>query len=290
MIQLADKKTDSHKTSELPSLGVHLLGRRITFMTVSAIVDAIHSACIEDVKITVANYNVHGFNLSMQISWFYDFLQSSEIAHCDSAGILKAVQWMGLKLPLQYRASYSLLMPKLLMHCHKQGFSVFLLGAKPKHSDAAIKCLQNKYPNMKINGHHGYFDIDNPQQNVEIVRKINQTKSNILVVGMGMPIQEHWIQLYRDQLDVNVIMPGGAVIDRLAGVVPDCPAFLSNVGLEWLYRLCREPKRLGTRYLIGNSAFVLHLILAKSYSSPIKAQLFESINGSPRNWFRRMGS
>lgn len=290
MITLADKKTDSHETSELPSLSVHLLGRRITFMTVSAIVDAIHSACIEDVKITVAHYNVHGFNLSMQIPWFYDFLQSSEIAHCDSAGILKAVQWMGLKLSLQYRASYSLLMPKLLVHCHKQGFSVFLLGAKPEHSDAAIKCLQNKYPDMKINGHHGYFDIDNPQQNVEIVRKINQTKSNILVVGMGMPIQEHWIQLYRDQLDVNVIMPGGAVIDRLAGDVPDCPAFLSNVGLEWLYRLCREPKRLGTRYLIGNSAFVLHLILAKSHSSPIKAQLFESINGSPRDWFRRMGS
>lgn len=271
--------TESYKPSRLPSLRVHLLGRRITLMTVSAIVDAIHTACMEGAKITVANFNVHSFNLSMQIPWFYDFLQSSEIAHCDGAGILKAIGWMGLDLPLAYRASYSFLMPELLAHCDHHEFSVFLLGAKPEHSDAAIKCLQNKYPNMKINGHHGYFDIDNPQQNVEIVRKINQTKSNILVVGMGMPIQEHWIQLYRDQLDVNVIMPGGAAIDRLAGVVPDCPAFLSNVGLEWLYRLCREPKRLGTRYLIGNSAFVLHLILAKSHSSPIKAQLFESING-----------
>jgi UDP-N-acetyl-D-mannosaminuronic acid transferase (WecB/TagA/CpsF family) len=81
-----------------------------------------------------ANYNVHSFNLSMQIPWFYSFLQSSEIAHCGSVGILKATEWMGLKLPLQYRASYTLLMPKLPEHCDRQEFSIFLLGAKPEHS------------------------------------------------------------------------------------------------------------------------------------------------------------
>ena len=240
-------------------------------MTVSAIVDAIHTACIEGTKLTVANFNVHSFNLSMQIPWFYDFLQTSEIAHCDSAGILKAIQWMGLDLPLNYRASYTLLMPQLLTHCNQHGFSVFLLGAKPERLQAAIARLQAQYPNIDVQGHHGYFDLDNPQQNDEVVRQINQAKSKILVVGMGMPIQENWIRLNRDRLNVNVIMPGGAIIDRLAGIVPDCPTFLSNMGLEWLYRLLREPKRLGIRYLIGNPAFLLHIVLAKAYS-PLQVQ------------------
>lgn len=279
MMTFTVEQTNVHEPSLLPNLSVHLLGRRITFMTVSAIIDAIHSACIEDAKLTVANYNVHSFNLSMQIPWFYNFLQSSEIAHCDSTGILKATQWMGLKLPLQYRASYSLLMPELLAHCNEQGLSVFFLGARPEYSDAAIRRLRNQYPNLNVSGHHGYFDMKDPQQNAEVVRQINQTKPNVLVIGMGMPIQENWIRLNRDQLEVNVIMPGGAVIDRLAGVVPDCPTFLSDAGLEWLYRLCREPKRLGIRYLVGNSAFVLHLVLAKSHSSPMEVQLMESING-----------
>ena len=265
-------KTESYETSKFPSLIVHLLGRRITLMTVSAIVDAIHTACMEGTKLTVAHFNIHGFNLSMQIPWFYNFLQSSEIAHCDSAGILQAIQWMGLKLPLQYQTSYSLLMPELLAHCDRHGFSVFLLGAKPEYLNAAIARLQNQYPNIDIKGHHGYFDLESTQQNDEVVKQINQAKSKILVVGMGMPIQENWIRLNRDRLNVNVIMPGGAIIDRLAGVVPDCPVLLSNVGLEWLYRLFREPKRLGMRYLIGNPAFLLHIVLAKTYSPALTVQ------------------
>lgn len=275
-------QTKLHQLKDSPSLSVHLLGRRITCMTVAAIVDAIHTACIEGTKLTVANYNVHGFNLSMQLPWFHNFLQSAEIAHCDSVGILKAIGFMGLKLPLQYRASYSLLMPKLLALCNQQNFSVFLLGAKPECLDAAIAQVRQDYPNIRISGHHGYFDIYDPHENGQVVRQINQVKPQILLVGMGMPIQEDWIRLNRDQLNVNAIMMGGAVIDRLAGIVPDCPSLLSDLGLEWVYRLCREPKRLATRYLLGNPAFLLHIALAKAYSFSLNVQLMEPLSRSKK--------
>lgn len=275
-------QTKLHQLKDSPSLSVYLLGRRITCMTVAAIVDAIHMACIEGTKLTVAHYNVHGFNLSMQLPWFHNFLQSAEIAHCDSVGILKAIGFMGLKLPLQYRASYSLLMPSLLAHCNQQNFSIFLLGAKPECLEAAIAQVRQQYPNVQVSGHHGYFDIHNPHENGQVVRQINQVKPQILVVGMGMPIQEDWIRLNRDQLDVNVIMMGGAVIDRLAGIVPDCPPVLSDLGLEWLYRLFREPKRLATRYLLGNPAFLLHIALAKAYSFSLKVQLMEPLSRSKK--------
>jgi len=273
-----DGQLNSDNLEKLPSLTVNLLDRRITCMTVPAVVEAIHTACMEKRKITVANYNVHSFNLSMQLPWFYNFLQSAEIAHCDGSGILKAISYMGLKLPIQYRVSYSVLMPKLLEDCNKHEFSIFLLGAKPENLEAAIDRVQQEYPNIRITGHHGYFDKEDPHQNEAVIRQINQAKPNILIVGMGMPIQENWIRLHRSRLNVNAILPGGAIVDRLAGVVSDCPAFISYRGLEWLYRLGREPKRMAARYLLGNPAFLLHIALGKFYASSLKVKEMQPIS------------
>ncbi|ARV57618.1 glycosyltransferase [Nostocales cyanobacterium HT-58-2] len=269
------KPPNYSKVEELPSLNVYLLERRISCMTVSAIVDAIYTASVEGKKITVANYNVHSFNLSMQLPWYYHFLQSAEIAHCDSIGVLKAMRWMGLNLPIEYRASYTLLMPKLLEKCNEHGFSIFLLGSKPENLEVAIHRLSQQYPNIHFFGHHGYFNKQDPIENQAVIQQINQTKSHVLVVGMGMPIQEDWIQKHCDSLQVNAIMLGGAIIDRLAGIVPDCPSFLADKGLEWLYRFCREPKRLAARYLLGNPAFILHIALAKIYASPLRVQVMQ---------------
>ncbi|WP_293104852.1 WecB/TagA/CpsF family glycosyltransferase [Moorena sp. SIO3I6] len=265
-------KNQLNELDYLPAINVHLLERRISCVTVPRIVDAIHATCVEDRKITVAHYNVHSFNLSMQLPWFYQFIQSAEIAHCDGMGILKAHQFMGYNLSLKYRASYTLLLPKLLENVNQNGLSMFLLGSKPKHLETALTNLRQQYPNIIVNGHHGYFDKEDPSQNQEIINKINQTKPNILLVGMGMPIQEKWIWQHRSRLNVNVFMPCGAVIDRLAGLVPDCPEFISNLGGEWLYRLSREPKRLAARYLLGNPAFFFQLALAKFYAQPLRVE------------------
>ncbi len=260
---------------QLPNLEVHLLGRRITCMTVPAVVEAIYAACTEDRKMVVANYNVHGFNLTMQFPWFYNFLQSADITHCDSSGILKAIRYMGLDLPIQYRVSYTRLMPALLECCNRHGLSMFLLGAKPENLEAALVRMKEKYPNARFAGHHGYFTKEDSVQNEAVVQQINSIKPNILIVGMGMPLQGKWIQQHRSRLNVNVCMPGGAIIDRLAGVVSDCPTLISNMGFEWLYRLGREPRRLAARYLLGNLAFVLHIAMAKYFANELKVEVLE---------------
>lgn len=256
-------KLERAETQILPNIEAYLLGRRITCMTVPAIVAAIEQACSENRKIVVANYNVNSFNLSVQFPWFYNFLQSAEITHCDGLGILFALRFMGYKLPLDYRASYTLLMPELLEFCDRQHYSIFLLGAKPKYLQMALERLRIDYPNIQFAGHHGYFDHQDLHQSQAIVERINQVRPQVLLVGMGMPVQERWIQRYRSMLSVNAILPGGAVIDRLAGVIPDCPPAIANLGLEWLYRLLREPRRLSTRYLLGNPAFIFQVALAK---------------------------
>jgi N-acetylglucosaminyldiphosphoundecaprenol N-acetyl-beta-D-mannosaminyltransferase len=273
-----NKAINTTAVNKRPSFTVHLLERRISCMTIPSIVEVVQRACIEGKKITVAHYNIQSFNLSMQLPWYYEFLQSVEIANCDSVGILKAIAYMGLNLPLDYRASYTLLMPKILESCNQHRFSVFFLGGKPEYLQIALERLKLKYPNVCFAGHHGYFDKEEPEANQAVIEEINQAKPNILVVGMGMPIQESWIQKHSNSLQVNAIMLGGAIIDRMAGVVPDCPYFISNMGLEWLYRLCREPKRLAARYLLGNPAFALHIALAISNASKLRVELMQNID------------
>jgi N-acetylglucosaminyldiphosphoundecaprenol N-acetyl-beta-D-mannosaminyltransferase len=273
-----NKAINTTNVNKRPVLTVYLLERRINCMTIPSIVEAVQRACIEGNKIIVANYNIHSFNLSMQLPWYYDFLQSVEIANCDSVGILKAIAYMGLDLPLDYRASYTLLMPKILESCNQHRFSVFFLGAKPEYLQIALERLKLKYPNACFAGHHGYFDKEDPKANQAVIEQINQVKPNILVVGMGMPIQESWVQKHRSSLEVNAIMLGGAIIDRMAGIVSDCPDLISNMGLEWLYRLTREPKRLAARYLLGNPAFALHIALAMSNADALRVELMPGID------------
>jgi N-acetylglucosaminyldiphosphoundecaprenol N-acetyl-beta-D-mannosaminyltransferase len=261
------KKISAEDMANLPNLTVSLLGRRMTLMTLPAVLEAISRACADDRKITVAHYNTHSFNFSMQLPWFYEFLQNSEIVHCDGVGILKALRYLGVNLPLQYRVSYSLLMPELLEQCQQNGLSMFLLGSNPQNLNVAVHNLSQRYSHATFSGYHGYFSMENAAENQQIIQMINRMKPNILVVGMGMPRQEEWVWKYRDQLEVNAILVGGAVIDRLAGKVADCPAFIADRGLEWLYRLMQEPKRLAVRYLLGNPAFFLSIALAK-FSRP----------------------
>jgi N-acetylglucosaminyldiphosphoundecaprenol N-acetyl-beta-D-mannosaminyltransferase len=279
-ISTQNKAVNTNSVRKTPAFTVYLLERRINCMTVPAIVEAVQKACTESKKITVANTNIHSFNLSMQLPWFYDFLQSSEIVNCDSVGILKAINYMGLNLPLDYRASYTLLMPKILENCNCNKFSVFLLGAKPQILQAALENLRVQYPHVSFAGHHGFFDKEDPKANQAVIEQINQVKPNILLVGMGMPMQEYWVKKHRSKLNVNAILLGGAIIDRMAGVVPDCPSFMSDIGLEWFYRLWREPKRLAARYLLGNPAFVLHIILAKFYANSLRVELMQSMDNS----------
>jgi len=269
----SNQATKDNKTDKSTALSVYLLERRIDCMSTSSIVQVVCKACVENKKIIVANYNIHSFNLSMQLPWYYDFLQNAEIANCDSVGILKAISYMGLDLPLDYRTSYTLLMPKILETCNQRKFSVFFLGGKPEYLQVALDNLQLKYPKVNFAGHHGYFDKKDPQANQVVIDKINLFKPNILVVGMGMPIQESWVQQHRDRLQVNAIMLGGAIIDRIAGIVPDCPHFLSNLGFEWFYRFCREPKRLAARYFLGNPAFALHIALAMFNKTSLRVEL-----------------
>lgn len=275
MLRNENQSISCQGSLDLPVVSHYLLGRRVTCITNNSLIELIYNSCKKRKKIIIANYNIHSFNMSIQHSWYYKFIQDADITHCDGLGIIYALRFMGHKIPIDYRVSYSALMPELLKSCNDNCFSIYLLGTKEQNLNNAIENIQKDYTNIRIKGHHGYFPLNDRESNQKIVAEINEFNPNILIVGMGMPLQEYWVQQHQEQLKVNSILLGGAVIDRLAGEVPECPEFLSKNGLEWLYRLIREPKRLVTRYALGNSAFFLQLTLAKSMKTSFDEGLYE---------------
>jgi len=122
-------------------------------------------------------------------------------------------------------------------------------------AEAAMQNIQKKYPGIKIVGaHHGYFKGTHlgefgHEEEIAVIEDINRHKPHILFVGFGAKKQEQWIDYNKDLINANVIIGNGGTLDGLAGIVKRAPDIFINLGLEWLYRLIKEPKRI-TRQIV----------------------------------------
>jgi exopolysaccharide biosynthesis WecB/TagA/CpsF family protein len=133
------------------------------------------------------------------------------------------------------------------------GRSIFLLGAAPGVAQAAAQRLQERHPGLRIAG--TYTPPMGPlkrKEDARIVRMIQDAAPGFLFVALGAPRQDLWIQAHQDELNVPVAMGVGCVFDLLAGVSNRAPGWMQATGLEWAYRLVREPRRLWRRYLVND--------------------------------------
>lgn len=129
---------------------------------------------------------------------------------------------------------------------------IFLLGTRKETIGKAKNILQQQFPGLQIIGtQNGYF-----KNNQKVIEKINMHQPDILFIGMGFPKQEKWIYKNISQLNVKVAVTIGGAFDLIAGKVKRAPIWMQNWGLEWLWRLIREPRRLWKRYIIGNTIFI----------------------------------
>lgn len=123
------------------------------------------------------------------------------------------------------------------------------------------KRLRQQYPQINIIGKYSPPFIKQAQlEKQEIIDKINASSADILWVSLGSPKQDFWMALHRDKLNVPVMVGVGAAFDFLAGTKPQAPRWMRQIGLEWLFRFCCEPRRLWKRYLVGNTKFIFYLI------------------------------
>lgn len=168
----------------------------------------------------------------------------------------KPLLWISkfYKTPIKEKISGSDLFPLLCEMAAKKGYSMFFLGAGEGVARKAAENLMNKFPKLNIVGTYSPpFGFEKDKEEVQkIISMINEVSPKILIVGLGCPKQEKFIHKYRKELNVPISLGLGASIDFEAGNVKRAPKWMSDNGLEWLYRLSKEPKRMFKRYIVDD--------------------------------------
>ena len=179
-------------------------------------------------------------------------LEKTDMLLADGSGVRWGSALLGT--PLTYNLNGTDLVPALCKAGAKDGLSVFLLGANPGVAAEAAANLKSAYPGLVIAGtRNGYFAIDQTEEVLEEIRKANP---HILLVAMGVPRQEVWIDQHAEALPNITCMGVGGLFDFLAERVQRAPLFVRRIGFEWVWRMAMEPRRLWKRYVIGNVVFV----------------------------------
>jgi len=169
----------------------------------------------------------------------------------------QAVVWAGrvLKAPLPERVAGIDLFLRLLAEAETAGVSVYFLGAKEEVLEEMVRRVADRFPGLKVAGHrNGYFD-DSEQE--AIAESIARSGAQMLFLGMTSPKKEIFTAAYGERTGARVVHGVGGSFDILAGITKRAPATWQRWGLEWLYRVLQEPRRLGRRYLTTNAAFLL---------------------------------
>jgi len=171
---------------------------------------------------------------------YHNILKSADLVTPDGAGILWATAT--LNFPLAERVTGIDIINSICRLAIKKRYSLYLLGSSFEVAKEAALNLTRRYPGLKIVGsHHGYFAS---HKEAGIIREIKEKKPDVLLVGMGAPKQEKWIAKNLNKINVPVCMGVGGSFDVLSGRIPRAPLWMQRHGMEWVYRLIKQPKRV----------------------------------------------
>jgi N-acetylglucosaminyldiphosphoundecaprenol N-acetyl-beta-D-mannosaminyltransferase len=170
---------------------------------------------------------------------FRKMLNEADLNVADGVGLMFAARWLGH--PLRERVTGSDGVYRLASHCARRGYRPFLLGAAPGVAELVAERLVAANPSLKIAGTHaGSPRIEDEE---DIISRVRATAPDLLLVAYGVPAEERWIARNRDRLGVPVMIGVGGAFDFVVGVARRAPVWMRRMGLEWLYRLIREPWR-----------------------------------------------
>lgn len=176
----------------------------------------------------------------------------SSIVTADGMSVVWASRLLGRRL--RERVTGIDMFERLIERAAGRGLRVYFLGAREQAVRGAVEQLRARYPALAVAGYRsGYFA---PGESEAIACAIRESRADLLFVAMGSPAQENWIRSHLRSTGVRFALGVGGSFDHLSGLARRAPAPLQRAGLEWLYRLAREPRRLWRRYLIGNTLFI----------------------------------
>lgn len=196
-----------------------------------------------------ANHNLHSMYLFQNNAAMRRFYRLAHYTYIEGMGALILARLSGHRLNRTNRiANLDWLSSLMQLMCRRQ-WRVFLLGAEPGVGDKAAENLRARFPGLQVKAEHGYFNR-NSDENEQVLESIRSYKPHLLILGLGMPLQEDWVVNNWGRIQANGILNAGNLIRFVAGAAPTPPRWTGQFGIEWLYRLVTEPRKLWRRYLI----------------------------------------
>jgi N-acetylglucosaminyldiphosphoundecaprenol N-acetyl-beta-D-mannosaminyltransferase len=232
---------------------ISLLGIQITDCTASELNAYICETIAAGRREAILNVNVHCMNLAWALPWRRAYLNQAAVVFCDGDGVRLGARLAGKRI--REKITYNTWIWEIAAVSAACGHRWYLVGGRPKVAEEAGERLRARFPSLQIVGcHSGYFAaLDEAER---LIADINRKEPHVLVLGMGMPIQEAWLADHLSRLRVNVALTGGAVFDYVSGRRRITPGVFRRLKLEWLYRWLAEPRRLFWRYAVGNPLFL----------------------------------
>ncbi len=244
-------ETRANESTAASADAVHLLGVRVHPLTWERLRNVIVDAVVKRRRSIIANHNLHSVYLYHHDAGLRAFYEDAAVVHIDGMGLVFFGKLNGACLNAAQRVTPLDWIHPLLADAQRRNWRVFYLGSRPGVAARSAAILKAEFPRLQLETAHGYFDARRESaENRAVVETINRFAPDLLLVGMGMPRQEKWIHENRDALDAGAIFNVGGLMDYIAGETATPPRWMGRVGLEWLFRLCSDPKRLWRRYLV----------------------------------------
>lgn len=229
---------------------VSLLGGEVDLVTCEDVFAFTAARIAEGRKGVVANHNLHSLALIRRDPEMRAFYAKADLIEADGTPLIAWGALLGRGLTRAHRCTYLDWRERFWTLAAERGWRVFYLGGAPCVAVEGAEAVRQRWPSLpQIGTADGFFDMDGPE-NDRLIRRINTFAPDVLFVGMGMPRQERWLLANYDRLERGVAFPVGAAFDYEAGRTPTPPRWTGPLGLEWLFRLAAEPRRLAHRYLI----------------------------------------
>lgn len=240
-----------------------ILGVRVDDVTYADTLDACRTALVARQPRQIVTLNTEMLMIARRDWHLASIVEHAYLVTPDGVGLLLAGRLLGQKLREQVTGTD--LLPRLARLAAEEGWRLFLLGARPGVAALAARNLSEQFPRLQVAGTHAGSPTE-PLEG-EITALVRATHPDVLLVAFGVPAEEKWIARNLERLEVPLVIGVGGAFDFTAGAVPRAPLWMRQRGLEWLYRLGRQPWRW--RRMLALPRF-LGLVLAEAAASRVR--------------------
>jgi N-acetylglucosaminyldiphosphoundecaprenol N-acetyl-beta-D-mannosaminyltransferase len=212
---------------------------------------------------TVLYHNLHSLYSYFTSAALRQYYQGCTVL-VDGMPLIWLYQAAGVPVTRDHRLTYVDFIMPMMQQARDQGWRVYHLGQSTEVQQLALAKLRQQFPGIEIDGHDGYFDqTPHSSESDDIIRRVNDFSTDLLLIGFGAPRQEAWVHAHREEINAPAVFTCGACMEYVAGAVKTPPRWMGRMGLEWSYRLIENPRRFAFRYLA--EPLLLSAILARNW-------------------------